>query len=152
MADVVDRTTRSRIMSGIRAKDTKPELALRRKLHQAGLRYRLHGTKLPGKPDLVLTSRRAVIFVHGCFWHRHNGCHWSSTPASSSEFWAAKFARNAERDAAVIVALRSEGWRVAVVWECGLRAPHLDNTISRLLAWLQSDYEFFESELVRTRG
>ena len=151
MTDVVDRATRSRMMSGIRAKNTKPEIVLRRKLHRAGLRYRLHGTKLPGKPDLVLTSRRAVIFVHGCFWHRHNGCHWSNTPASNAEFWAAKFERNAERDAEVNAALRSEGWRVAVVWECGLRAPHVQATVSRLLAWLRSDSEFFESELVRTR-
>lgn len=152
MTDVVDRATRSRMMSGIRAKDTKPEIALRRLLHRAGLRYRLHGTKLPGRPDLVLTSLRVVIFVHGCFWHRHNRCHWCSTPSSNIDFWAAKFERNALRGAEVAAALRSEGWRVAVVWECALRAPDLEATMARLLSWLRSDSEFFESGLIRTRG
>ena len=151
MADVVDRATRSRMMSGIRAKDTKPEIVLRRKLHRAGLRYRLHGTKLPGKPDLVLTSRRAVIFVHGCFWHRHNGCHWCSTPSSNTDFWSAKFERNVARDADAIEALNAERWRVAVVWECGLRAPSLEGTTTKLLAWVRSGSGDFESALVRAR-
>ena len=152
MVDVVDRATRSRMMSSIRAKNTKPEIALRRKLHRAGLRYRLHSTKLPGKPDLVLTSRRVVIFVHGCFWHRHNGCHWCSTPSSNIDFWAAKFESNAVRDAEVTAALRSEGWRVAVVWECGLRAPSLEGTTTKLLTWIRSESGNFESELVRERN
>ncbi|MEO8455556.1 MAG: DNA mismatch endonuclease Vsr [Sphingomicrobium sp.] len=151
MADVVDQNTRSRMMSGIRGKDTKPEVVLRGKLREAGLDYRLHGANLPGKPDLVLGSRRTVIFVHGCFWHRHEGCHWCSTPSSNADFWAAKFQRNATRDAEVIGALHSSGWRVAVVWECGLRAPNIEDTTSRLLTWLQTNSDFFESELVRPR-
>ncbi len=152
MTDVVDQATRSRMMSSIRAKDTKPEIVLRRTLHRAGLRYRLHGTRLPGKPDVVLKSRRAAIFVHGCFWHRHEGCYWCSTPSSNADFWAAKFKRNAARDAEVTAALRSEGWRVAVVWECGLRAPSLEATALNFLAWLGTDREYFESELIRPRS
>jgi DNA mismatch endonuclease (patch repair protein) len=153
MTDVVDPPTRARMMAGIGGKDTKPEMALRRRLHAAGLRFRLHAAKLPGKPDIVLPSRRAAIFVHGCFWHRHEGCHWCSTPASNVEFWAAKLRRNRARDAEVRDALHAAGWRVAVVWECGLRAASLDETVEQVLAWAAGtgtgDYE---SALVRPRA
>ncbi|WP_084652627.1 DNA mismatch endonuclease Vsr [Mesorhizobium sp. WSM1293] len=151
MADVVDQATRSRMMSGIRGKNTRPEMALRKALHRSGLRYRLHGAHLPGRPDMVLSSRRAVILVHGCFWHRHAGCHWCSTPASRPEFWAAKFDRNMTRDCEVVDALHAEGWRVAIVWECGLRAAYLNETVERVLAWIWSESGDFESDVVRPR-
>ena len=98
MADIVDPETRSRMMSGIKGKNTRPELALRRALHARGFRYRLHDKRLPGKPDLILPRFRAAIFVHGCFWHRHEGCKYATTPATRPEFWQAKFRENAERD------------------------------------------------------
>ena len=93
MADTVDKTTRSRMMAGIRGKDTKPERAIRSALHSAGFRYRIHVAELPGKPDIVFPKYKAVIFVHGCFWHRHPGCWWSTTPSSNAAFWAEKFAQ-----------------------------------------------------------
>lgn len=152
MNDVVDPLTRSRMMAGIGGKDTKPEVVLRRRLHAAGLRFRLHAAMLPGKPDIVLPSRRAAIFVHGCFWHRHEGCHWCSTPASNADFWAAKFRRNRARDVEVRDALHSAGWRVAIVWECGLRATSLDETVERVLAWADAGGGDFESAVVRPRA
>ncbi len=121
MADVVDAATRSRMMSGIRGKDTKPELELRRHLHRMGFRYRLHGKGLPGRPDLVFPGYGAVIFVHGCFWHRHSGCRFTTTPATRPDFWARKFEENVARDKRNIVALRRAGWRVKVVGACAIR-------------------------------
>ena len=121
VADIVDSQTRSRMMAGIRGKDTKPELALRRALHAQGFRYRLHAKGIPGKPDLVLPKYRAVLFVHGCFWHRHPGCRYSTTPATRPELWAAKFNANVTRDKAVRSTLLRAGWRVATIWECALR-------------------------------
>ncbi|WEO67206.1 DNA mismatch endonuclease Vsr [Rhizobium rhizogenes] len=138
-------------MSGIRGKNTKPEMALRKALHRSGLRYRLHGARLPGRPDIVLSSRGVVIFVHGCFWHRHSGCHWCSTPASNPEFWTVKFNRNVARDQEVVNALHAEGWRIGIVWECGLRAVSLNETVERVLAWARSGSGDFESDLVRPR-
>ncbi|MER9955195.1 very short patch repair endonuclease [Mesorhizobium australicum] len=151
MADVVDPTTRSRMMSGIRGKNTKPEIAVRRLLHRSGLRYRLHTANLPGRPDIVFPSRRIALFVHGCFWHRHAGCYWCTTPSSNAEFWNAKFAGNIQRDEQAAEALRTAGWRVAVVWECGLRATSIDDTTDRLLAWIKSGIGDFESPLFRHR-
>lgn len=122
MTDIVDSQTRSRMMAGIRGKDTKPELALRRSLHALGFRYRLHVRGISGKPDLVLPKYRAVIFVHGCFWHRHPDCRYASTPSTRAEFWASKFAANMARDNAVRSNLLLEGWRVATIWECAMRS------------------------------
>lgn len=139
MADIVDKSTRSRMMSGIRAKDTKPERFIRSALHSAGFRYRVHVSDLPGKPDLVFHKYKAVILVHGCFWHRHSGCWWSTTPSSNSEFWSVKFAQNVQRDARNILDLRKLGWRVAVVWECALRFARKDEVTSAIGAWLESD-------------
>lgn len=110
--------SRSENMSRIRGKDTKPELAVRRALWAAGLRYRLHDKRLPGKPDLVFPGRRTVIFVHGCFWHSHEGCSNFRIPKTRTEWWAAKLARNKTRDAEVRAELESAGWRVVVIWEC----------------------------------
>ena len=119
MVDVVDRATRSRMMSGIRAKNTKPERVVRSCLHRTGLRFRLNA-KLPGKPDLVFPRHRAVVFVHGCFWHRHRGCKYATNPGSNSEFWAAKFSANVERDIRVTRELERLGWKVLVIWSCEL--------------------------------
>lgn len=118
MADIVDRATRSRMMSGIRGKNTKPELLVRRFLHRAGLRFRLHSRGLPGRPDIVLPRFRTVVFVHGCFWHRHRGCRYCYTPTSNRQFWLEKFERNVARDRANHAALTRLGWRVILVWEC----------------------------------
>lgn len=112
-------------MSGIRGKDTKPELTVRKFLHQKGLRFRLHA-KLPGKPDLTFPKHKAVVFVHGCFWHRHEGCRFSTTPKSNPDFWQKKFSANVERDARATAQLEEIGWRVLVVWECQLGLPELE--------------------------
>ncbi|SOC89897.1 T/G mismatch-specific endonuclease [Ensifer adhaerens] len=108
------------MMSGIRGTNTRPELQVRKALHAAGFRYRLHERKLPGKPDLVLPKYRAVIFVHGCFWHGH-GCHLFRMPSSNSVFWQEKIAGNVARDKVAVDRLRESGWRVATVWECALK-------------------------------
>jgi len=151
MVDVVDAATRSRMMSGIRGTDTRPETFLRKALHRAGFRYRLHAAKLPGRPDIVLASRRAAIFMHGCFWHRHEGCHWCTTPASNVEFWRSKFERNVERDRTVVETLHSMEWRTAIIWECGLRQPYAASTLEDIVTWLRSDDVAYESALVRPR-
>jgi len=108
------------MMSGIRGKNTKPEMILRQGLHARGLRYRLHAKDLPGTPDLVFPARRAVLFAHGCFWHGHN-CHLFRMPSTRPEFWQAKIARNQVVDARSTAALQAAGWRVGVVWECALK-------------------------------
>lgn len=129
------------MMAGIRGKDTQPELRVRRLLHHAGLRYRLHVRELPGRPDLVFPGRRAVIFVHGCFWHRH-GCHLTKEPSTRSEFWSAKLKANVQRDQVAVKELRDQGWRVATIWECALkgRSALTDARIRDwVLAWLRND-------------
>ena len=143
VTDTVDKPTRSRIMAGIRGKDTKPELALRKALHACGFRYRLHAKRLPGKPDLVFPSHRAVCFVHGCFWHRHPGCRYATMPKTHTDFWEAKFAATVTRDRQSRTQLLQEGWRVAVVWECSLRGKRLPATISKVADWLLSDSATF---------
>ena len=137
MADIVNSQTRSRMMAGIRGKDTKPELALRRALHALGFRYRLHVKGVPGKPDIVMPKYNAVIFVHGCFWHRHRGCRYTTTPSSHRDFWTAKFDANVARDIVVRSALLQAGWRVATVWECALKTD-AGVTVARdiVAAWL----------------
>jgi DNA mismatch endonuclease (patch repair protein) len=123
MADIVDRATRSRMMSGIRSKNTKPELVVRSYLHRAGLRFRLHAN-LPGRPDIVFPRYRAAVFVHGCFWHRHEGCHNNSIPQNRRDWWLAKFNANVARDRRNAIALREQGWRVITIWECETQKPH----------------------------
>lgn len=108
------------MMSGIRGKNTKPEMVLRQGLHARGLRYRLHARDLPGKPDLVFPARRAVLFAHGCFWHGHD-CHLFRMPSTRPEFWATKIEKNKQVDERSIRALVTAGWRVGVVWECALK-------------------------------
>jgi DNA mismatch endonuclease (patch repair protein) len=137
VTDIVDQQTRSRMMSGIRGKNTKPELALRRALHARGFRFRLHSGKVHGRPDLVLPKHRAVVFVHGCFWHRHEGCRYATVPATRPEFWRAKFDANVARDNAIRTRLLEDGWRVATVWECALRKPERLNNVVRVFEeWL----------------
>ena len=119
--DVVNAPIRSRMMSGIRGKDTKPEIVVRRTLHAARFRFRLHRRDLPGVPDIVMPGRRIAIFVHGCFWHRHKGCRLVKAPATNPEFWRAKLDSNVERDRRAISALQAAGWRVLIVWECVTR-------------------------------
>jgi DNA mismatch endonuclease (patch repair protein) len=121
MTDIVDKATRSRMMSGIGPRDTAPELAVRRYLHAAGMRFRLYDPRLPGRPDIVVPGHKAAIFVHGCFWHRHPGCRFATTPASNAAFWNAKFARNVERDRQMRRRLMAEGWTALVIWECEAR-------------------------------
>ncbi len=140
MADVVDPATRSRMMAGIRGKNTKPELLIRKALHARGFRYRLH-CDLPGKPDICLPRHRAVIFVHGCFWHGHD-CHLFKWPKTRPEFWRAKIARNREVDRLAEERLLADGWRVATVWECAIKGRHrlqLPDVLDTLQAWLVSD-------------
>lgn len=140
MADIVDKQTRSRMMAGIKGKDTKPELVLRRALHARGFRYRLHSKNLPGRPDLVFPKHHAIVFVHGCFWHRHEGCRYTTSPSTRQEFWQAKFTANVARDEAVRDKLLEDGWRIATVWECALRKPDQMNVTTDLLsAWLRSN-------------
>ena len=121
MADRISREKRSWNMSRIRGKNTAPEMMVRSLLHRMGLRFRIHGRALPGCPDIVLSRWRTVVFVHGCFWHRHKSCHLSYTPRSREEFWARKFRDNVRRDRLAIRALANLGWRVLVVWECELQ-------------------------------
>lgn len=137
MTDIVDKETRSRIMRSIRSSSTKPEISLRHRLHALGLRYVLGGRKLPGRPDLVFPSRRTAVFVHGCFWHRHEGCSRATTPKSNLEYWIPKFERNVERDREAEAALASAGWRFAVVWECELTPKKADETAKRISEWIR---------------
>jgi DNA mismatch endonuclease (patch repair protein) len=140
LADVVDPATRSRMMAGIRGKNTKPELQIRKALHARGFRYRLH-CDLPGKPDMCLPKYRAVVFVHGCFWHGHD-CHLFKWPKTRPEFWRAKIARNREVDRLAEGRLLAEGWRVATVWECAIKGRHrlhMPDVLDTLQAWLVSD-------------
>lgn len=118
MTDIMDQGARSRLMSRIKGKDTKPEMVVRRFLHAQGFRYRLHDKTLPGKPDLVFPKYRTVVFVHGCYWHRHFGCRKTTTPKTRSQFWRTKFLGNVIRDRRDRTRLEAEGWRVLVIWEC----------------------------------
>jgi DNA mismatch endonuclease (patch repair protein) len=140
VVDVVNASTRSRMMSGIRGRDTRPEMAVRRALFSAGLRYRLHRRDLPGAPDVALGGRKVAIFVHGCFWHRHKGCRYAKLPATRPEFWKAKLEGNAERDERSIEALKAMGWRVLIVWECAIRDKEKLSTLPTVLSdWIRSD-------------
>jgi DNA mismatch endonuclease, patch repair protein len=136
MADVLTPEQRSRCMSAIRAKNTIPEMRLRCELHGLGYRYKLHDRSLPGKPDLVFPARRAVIFVHGCFWHRHACKAGRSLPATRAAFWLQKLLRNRERDQANLRRLRELGWRVLVVWECQISKREIRQALNKLAAFL----------------
>ncbi len=140
-ADSVTPDVRSRMMAGIRGKNTKPELAIRSALHCLGFRFRLHRKDLPGKPDLVFAKHKAVIFVHGCFWHGHD-CHLFKWPKTKGEFWKQKINSNIARDRKQLLALADSGWRVAAIWECALkgrtRLP-IEVIAERCAIWLESN-------------
>ena len=133
MADVHTPAQRSFNMSRVRGKDTKPELLVRQFLHANGYRFRLHRKDLPGRPDITLPRLRTVIFVHGCFWHRHGGCPYFVVPKTRTDFWMEKIGRNVANDERQQAELRAAGWRVLVVWECELRRPQRGATLARLL-------------------
>jgi DNA mismatch endonuclease (patch repair protein) len=128
--DRLTREHRSRLMAAVRGKDTGPEMTVRHLVFAMGRRYRLHRKDLPGKPDLVFARLRKVIFVHGCFWHRHKGCRWATTPKSHVVFWRAKFRANQARDKSVSEQLRRAGWKVLTVWQCELQKK---STLTRRL-------------------
>lgn len=135
--DTLSKLERSDLMSRIRGKDSAPELALRRLVHGLGFRYRLHANDLPGKPDLVFPSRNAVIFMHGCFWHRHASCRLARLPKSRVAYWAEKLEGNRLRDRRNRENLREAGWRVLVVWECQLKDP--DKVAIRVCKFLNNE-------------
>jgi DNA mismatch endonuclease (patch repair protein) len=138
MTDVLTSEQRRLNMSRIRARDTKPEMLIRRALHARGLRFRLHRKDLPGCPDLVFAAHDAVLFVHGCFWHGHQ-CRMFKLPSTRTEFWAAKIEGNRKRDARVLEELSAAGWRTMVLWECDLRGPgrrSLTAVINEVVGWL----------------
>lgn len=141
MPDIVDKQTRSRMMSGIRGRDTRPELLVRKGLFGRGFRYRLHVPDLPGKPDLVLPKYSAVIFVNGCFWHGHD-CHLFRMPSTRPEFWRKKIEGNIARDKATKQSLGDMGWRQMTIWECAVkgrtRLP-LEDVLDRTAKWLAGD-------------
>src|SRR5215831_6337126 len=137
MTDVVSTEIRSRMMSGIRAANTRPEVVIRHGLHRQGFRYNLHSSGLPGKPDIVQPRWRAVVLVNGCFWHGHD-CHLFRWPGSRKRFWKQKLSRNRTRDVEVWNALVASGWRVLVIWECALRGPSrrkLDEVLKEASRW-----------------
>lgn len=121
VTDTLDRKRRSENMSRIRGTNTAPELAVRRIAHRLGLRFRLHRRDLPGRPDLVLSKYHLAVFVHGCFWHRHEGCRYAYKPKSHIRFWDRKFSQNVKRDGRIEDELRALGWSILVIWECETR-------------------------------
>jgi len=139
MTDVVSPETRSRMMSGIRGKNTKPEILIRSQLHRRGFRFRIHDTTLPGKPDIVLKKHRAVIFVHGCFWHKHE-CHLFKWPKTRTDFWKEKINKNCENDKHALDELAALNWRVCIVWECAIKGNRkkVPEVINRISDWLGS--------------
>ncbi len=141
LADIVNRETRSRMMSGIKGKDTKPEMVIRKGLHALGFRYRLHDKGLPGKPDLVFPAYRAVVMVHGCFWHRHE-CSLFKWPSTRKEFWQEKISRNADRDRKNAALLESMGWKILTIWECAVRgrdALEISEVVTKAANWLKNE-------------
>jgi len=141
MTDIVTAEMRSMMMAGIRGKNTKPEIIIRKELHKAGFRFRIHDEKLPGKPDLILPKYKAVIFVNGCFWHGHN-CHLFKWPSTNKDFWHEKISRTKERDREKLGALFESGWRVMIVWECALKGRErllITQIFESIAAWLRSE-------------
>ncbi|WP_353151905.1 very short patch repair endonuclease [Pollutimonas bauzanensis] len=140
LADKVSPEIRSRIMAAIRSKDTKPEMVVRRGLFARGFRYRLHKSHMPGKPDLVFPKFGAVVFVHGCFWHGHEGCRLYRPPLSRQDYWNSKIERNQIRADAAEAKLREQGWRVSIVWECSFRGKAPEEQalkLDQLASWLR---------------
>lgn len=133
--DIVTPEKRSRMMAGIKGKNTKPEMLVRKLLHGMGFRFRLHRKDLPGSPDLVFARLKKVIFVHGCFWHRHLGCKFAYTPKSNTQFWLDKLETNKRRDALALDAVEALGWEVLIVWECEVaNLPALTQKLTSFLS------------------
>ena len=145
--DTVSKEKRSKMMSGIRYRDTKPELLIRKGFHKLGYRYRINN-KIFGKPDIALKKYNAVIFIHGCFWHGHIGCENFKIPKSNTDFWIDKIDKNRKRDGEVLNYLRATGWRICIVWECAIRGKiqmtNFDNIINNISNWLNSESIWIE--------
>jgi DNA mismatch endonuclease (patch repair protein) len=133
MTDVVSKFTRSKIMSSIRGRNTRPELVVRSYLHSRGLRFRIHQRNLPGRPDIVLPRFKVAIFVNGCFWHQHPGCRFAVMPKSNRRFWNTKLKGNRLRDVRNVRRLRRAGWRVSSIWECALGEESLNRLYRRIV-------------------
>ena len=141
MTDVHDRQTRSRNMAAIRNSNTKPELRVRKELHRRGMRYSLKNKALPGKPDVVLSKYRVAVFVHGCFWHRHD-CNYFKLPKTNTEFWKNKISANVQRDVEVIRQITDIGYRVLIIWECSFKGKNkerLDSLFDSIILWIRLD-------------
>jgi len=138
MTDVHDKKTRSYNMSRIRAKNTKPEMLVRKFLHAQGFRYTLQNKKLPGKPDIVLPKYKTIIFINGCFWHGHANCKYFVVPKTRTKFWLNKITANKTNDERAVKALRKDGWKVITIWECKLKPGKVEKTLSALLKKLHS--------------
>ncbi|WP_339862865.1 very short patch repair endonuclease [Paremcibacter congregatus] len=152
MPDIVTSEKRSQMMAGIKGKNTKPEMLVRKLVHSLGYRYRLHVNDLPGKPDLVFPRHRGVIFVHGCFWHGHN-CHLFKLPGTRQEFWKTKIEKNRMNDSKAKAALQNLGWRQLDIWECALKGKtkvSIDNVGGFISKWLCSDEQY--NQLVGNAG
>ncbi len=146
MSDIMSSDERSRSMSQINSKNTRPELVIRSGLHRVGFRFRLHDPKLLGRPDIVFPRFRALIFINGCFWHKH-GCHMFKFPKTREDFWRKKLSDNADRDQRIITELLSTGWRVLIIWECSIKGKFkqpLDRVLEKSSDWLKSDSRFAE--------
>ena len=145
MTDIFDKRKRSKVMSKIRGKDTKPEMFVRNFLHRAGFRFRLHKKTIPGRPDLWLRKYNAAIFVNGCYWHRHRNCQKTTTPDDNASFWKKKFADNVARDERNLEALNHQGIRVLIVWECELKnIMARSRSLPRIVKWLESENQYQE--------
>ena len=139
MVDVVSPADRSRMMAGIKGKNSQPELLVRRMLFASGYRFRLHRRDMPGTPDIVMPRRKVAIFVHGCFWHHHQGCRYAKMPATRPDFWKAKLEANVERDRRAVDKLQALGWRVLCVWECSTRdAEAAAGLQGAMNSWIES--------------
>lgn len=145
MTDVVDKATRSRMMSGIKGKNTKPEILIRKHLYKKNFRYRLHSQEIPGKPDIVFNKYKAVIFIHGCFWHGHN-CHLFKWPKTRPEFWKQKIEYNQLNDQKVLHELEKKNFRICIVWECSLKGANKDipGILNKIENWLLGEADFLE--------
>lgn len=139
MTDVHDEKTRSFNMSQIKGKDTQPEMLVRKFLFSNGIRYKLHDKELPGKPDLVLPKYKKVVFIHGCFWHGHEGCKYFVVPKTRTEWWLDKIKGNKMKDATNITLLNKKGWNVITVWECELKSDKRENTLNSLLVKIKNN-------------
>lgn len=146
MTDIVNSYKRSLMMAGIKGRNTKPELLIRSLLHKKGFRFRLHVKDLPGKPDIVLPKYKAVIFIHGCFWHGHQDCRLFKLPATRTEFWREKIFRNQANDRRVVDLLLTSKWRVCIIWECSIRRARKDpeKLVNTITEWLTDTEQFLE--------